>query len=84
MAVLVQNESGMCKASSAGDDAPCVDNDSGKAGFASDDALCAVPPSVSTLKSPVTSKRRKWGDSAFEDIVQRGLQGKSSLCVQRD
>ena len=45
-----------------------VDNDSGKAGFASDDAPCAVPSSVSTLKSPVTSKRRKWGDSAFEEL----------------
>ena len=45
-----------------GDEAPCVENDSGTADFASDDAPCAVPSSVSTLKSPATRKRRKWGE----------------------
>ena len=57
---VVDNDSGMCKASSAGDEALCVDNNSGKAGFASDDAPCAVPSSVPTLKSPATRERRKW------------------------
>ena len=33
-----------------------------------DDAPCAVFFSVSTLKSPLTSKRRKWRDSAFEEV----------------
>ena len=62
----------MCKARSAGDEAPFVVNVSGKADFASDDALVAVPSlasddvpvavpsSLSTLKSPSTRKRRKW------------------------
>ena len=68
VAVLVDNESGMCKAGFPGDEAPCVDNDSGKAGFASDDAPCAVLSSVSTLKSPVMSKGRQWEDSAFEEL----------------
>ena len=40
---VVNNDSGMCKARSAGDEASCVHNDSGKADFASDDAPCAVP-----------------------------------------
>ena len=57
---IADNESGMCKVGFLGDEAPCVDNDSGKAGFASDDAPRAVPLSVSTLTSPATSKRRKW------------------------
>ena len=59
------------KARSAGDEAPCVDHDSGKAdlvsddapvavpSFASDDVLVAVPSSLSTLKSPATRKRRQ-------------------------
>ena len=33
VAVLVDNESGMCKTCFAGDEGRCVDNDSGKAGF---------------------------------------------------
>ena len=69
---VVDNDSGRCKARSAGGEAPCVDNDSGKAdfasddapvavpSFASDDAPVAVPSSLATLKSPVTRKRRKW------------------------
>ena len=65
---VVDNDSGMCKASSAGDEALCVDNDSGKAGLSSDDALCAVPSSVSTLESPATRKRCKWEGSAFEEL----------------
>ena len=55
---VVDNNSGKCKARSAGDEAPCVDNDSGKADFASDDVPVAVPSSLSTLKSPATRKRR--------------------------
>ena len=43
VAVLADNQSGMCKAGFPGDEAPCVDNDSGKARFASDEAPCAVP-----------------------------------------
>ena len=40
---VVDNDSGKCKARAAGDEASCVDNDSGKADFVSDDALVAVP-----------------------------------------
>ena len=47
---VVENDSGMCKARSAGDEAPFVVNVSGKADFASDDAPVAVPSSLSTLK----------------------------------
>ena len=63
----------MCKARSAGDQAPFVANVSGKADFASDDALVAVPSlasddvpvavpsSLSTLKSPSTRKASQVG-----------------------
>ena len=57
----------MCKASSAGDEALCIDIDCGKARLTSDDAPCAVPSSVSTMESPRTRKRRKWVGSASED-----------------
>ena len=57
---VVENDSGMCKARSAGDEAPFVVNVSGKADFASDDAPVSVPSSLSTLKFPSTRKRRKW------------------------
>ena len=57
---VVDNDSGRCKARSAGGEAPCVDNDSGKADFATNNAPVAVPSSLATLKSPVTRKRRKW------------------------
>ena len=56
---VVDHDSGMCKARSAGDEAPFVVNVSGKAGFASDDAPVAVPSSLSTLKSLSTRKRRR-------------------------
>ena len=66
---VVDHDSGMCKACSAGDEAPFVVNVSGKADFASDDAPVAVLSSLSTLKSPSTRKGRKWVSSAFEELV---------------
>ena len=78
--LVVDNDSGKCKARSAGDEGPFVVNVSGKGDFASDDALVAVPSfasddapvavpsSLSTLKSPSTRKRRKWRGSAFEEL----------------
>ena len=64
----VANDSGKCKARSAGDEALCVDKDSGKTDFARGDCPVAVPSSLTTMKSPATRKRRKWGGSAFEEL----------------
>ena len=64
---VVDNDSGKCKTSSTGDEAPCVENDSGNTGFASDDARCAVPSSASTLKYPPRASVAS-GDCAFEEL----------------
>ena len=62
---VVDHDSGKCKARSAGDEAPCVDNDSGKADFASDDAPVAAPSFASddapvAVPSSVSTFPRKW------------------------